>query len=298
VFEAAGDERGNSRAWQLLAAAHQAKGKLLDAERDLDSALRHARRAADVGGQVDIFARLGALLSRGPTPVTAAIKRCEDVLAETEGNRTIAAWMYHPMAHMRARQGDFDEAQRLASDCRSIFRDNGAMWSYWVFAEIEWDIRMLAGEPAEAVAIMTESYEEVERMGGFPLESAWLAQSLYDVGLFEDAERRARVAVDAEDEMARSVGRGVLACVLAQQGRVDEAERMAKEAAAYFAGTEYWPDRTGVLMNLGEVLRIAGRPDEAIEAIREALDLFERREDVVSAARASALIDELGTRSS
>jgi class 3 adenylate cyclase/tetratricopeptide (TPR) repeat protein len=295
VFEAAGDERGLSRAWRLLAQVHQARGELANAERDLESALRHARRAGDVGGQVDIYALLGALLSRGSTPVVATILRCEEVLAETEGNRTVAAWMYHPMAHMRARQGDFDEALRLASRCRDIFRENGAMWSYWVFAEIEWDIKMLAGEPAEAVAILTESYEQVERMGGFPLESAWLAQSLYEVGRFDDAERRAQVAADSDDDMSRHVGRGVLARVWARQGRVVEAERMAREAVAYFAGTEYSNDRTGVLMDLAEVLRIAGRSDEGIAVIREALDLFEQREDVVSAARARALIEELAT---
>ena len=53
--------------------------------------------------------------------------------------------MYHPMAHMKARQGEFEEALDLASRCRDIHRENGAMWSYWVFAEIEWDIKMLAG---------------------------------------------------------------------------------------------------------------------------------------------------------
>jgi tetratricopeptide (TPR) repeat protein len=85
----------------------------------------------------------------------------------------------------------------------------------------------------------------------------------------------------------------VIAPVRARQGRLDEAERMAREAVAYFAGTDYSTDRTFVLMDLAEVLRLAGRTDEAIATVREALDLFEQREDAVSAAQARALIGEL-----
>ena len=68
---------------------------------------------------------------------------------------------------------------------------------------------------------------------------------------------------------------------------------MAREAVAYFEQTDYSTDRTWVLLDLAEVLRLAGRPDEAIATLRDALGLFEQREDVVSAARAQALIEDL-----
>ena len=141
--------------------------------------------------------------------------------------------------------------------------------------------------------ILSESYEHVEQMGGFPLESAWLAESLYAVGRFDEAERRAQMAVDAVDDLGRAAGQGALARVRARQGRFQEAEAMAREAVAYFAGTDYSTDRTWVLMDLAEVLRLAGRPDEAIATIREAIGLFEQREDVVSAAHARVLIEDL-----
>ena len=50
-------------------------------------------------------------------------------------------------------------------------------------------------------------------------------------------------------------------------------------------------------MDLAEVLRLAGRPDEAIATLREALGLFEQREDAVSAAHTRELIDQLGASS-
>jgi tetratricopeptide (TPR) repeat protein len=294
VFEKAGDERGLSRAWQLLASILFFQGQLASAEQHLELALVHARNAGDLAEQTEIYSTLAALLSRGPKPVGATIRRCEEVLEETEGNRTIAGLMYHPMAHAKARLGEFEEALDLATRCRDIYLENGAMWPYWLFAEIEWDIKMLAGEPEAAVEILTESYEQVERMGGFPLESAWLAQSLYAVGRFEEAERRAQAAVDAvDDALGRSAGLGALARVRAQQGRFDEAESMAREAASYLARTDYSTDRTWVTLDLAEVLRLAGRPKEAIDAMNEALGLFEQREDAVSAARVRQLIEAL-----
>ena len=297
VFKAAGDERGLSRAWQLLSEVRFSRGELANAERELEQALVHARNADDVREQTVIYSRLGTLFARGPTPVGEAIRRCEEILAETEGNRTIAGAMYHPLAHMKARQGEFDEALRLASLCRDINRENGEMWTYWVHAEIPWDIKMLAGEPAEALEILSEGYEEIERMGEtFALLSAWLAQSLYALGRYDEAERRAQVAVDAvDDDLGRSSGLGALARVRAQQGRLEEAERMAREAVAYFERTDYSSDRTWVLMDLAEVLSLAGRTDEAIATIHEAIALFEQREDVVSATRARELIDQLVT---
>ena len=71
-------------------------------------------------------------------------------------------------------------------------------------------------------------------------------------------------------------------------------KRWRGKAVAYFAHTDYSTDRTWVLMDLAEVLRLAGRPDEAIATLREALGLFEQREDAVSAAHTRELIDQLG----
>ena len=230
VFEAAGDERGLSRAWQLLSEVRFANGELGNAERDLEPALVHARNAGDLREQTLIYSRIGTLLARGPTPVGKAIERAEAILAETAGNRTIAGAMYHPLAHMKARQGEFAEATRLASLCRDIHRENGSMWSYWVYAEILWDIEMLAGRPAEALEILTEAYEQIERMGeSFPLLSAWLAESLYALNRTDEAEQRAQVAVDATDDLGRAAGQGALARVRARQGRFEEAEALARE---------------------------------------------------------------------
>jgi hypothetical protein len=48
---------------------------------------------------------------------------------------------------------------------------------------------------------------------------------------------------------------------------------------------------------LAEALRLAGEPAEAASALEEALALYERKGDVVSAGKAQTLLDELRTPS-
>ncbi len=295
VFEAAGDERGMARAWRVLAGLSFRDGACRAADDALQRALVHARNAGDVREQTSVYAWLGIVLALGPTPIGEAIRRCQEVLEENDGNRSIAAEMYHAMAHLRARQGAFDDALSLAARCRDILWENGAMWWYWVLAEVIWDIKVLMGEPGEATEVLTEAYGEIERMGdSFLSLSAFLARSLYEMERFEDAQRRAEAAVEAvDDRRARGLGLGVLAKLWARQGRLEEAAGMAEEAVALFSGTEFSIFRPAVLMDRADVLRMAGRPHEAISVIQDALLLYEQREDVVSADHARRAIEEL-----
>ena len=295
VFEAAGDERGVAQAWQMLAEVRFGEGQMGEAERLLERSLVHARRANALREETDIYGQLATVFARGSTPITEATRRCHEILAATEGNRTVEAHMAHAMAHMVARRGEFERAFDLATRCREIERENGAMWSYWMLAEIQWDIKMLAGEPEEALELLSEGYGHLEEIGSpLVVESAFIGKSLYALGRFDEAEQRARVAFETmDDPWTRHTGMSVLATVLARQGRLEEAESLAREAVAHFETTECSIDRTDALLDLAEVLRLGGRPDDAVATLRHAIELFEQREDIVSAARTNTLIDEL-----
>ena len=69
--------------------------------------------------------------------------------------------------------------------------------------------------------------------------------------------------------------------------------RLAREAEALFEGTDALIDHGECLLDLAEVLRAAGDRDEAGEAARAALALYEQKENVVEAARAKAFLAEL-----
>jgi thioredoxin-like negative regulator of GroEL len=77
-------------------------------------------------------------------------------------------------------------------------------------------------------------------------------------------------------------------------GRVEEGERLAREAVALTDQTEFLVDRADARMDLAEVLVLAGRPDEAGEVLEDALRLHKQKGNLVSAERARALLGGLG----
>jgi len=86
--------------------------------------------------------------------------------------------------------------------------------------------------------------------------------------------------------------RGVTARLLAREGRSAEAAALAREAVAIVAATEFLTCHADVLMDLAEVL-LGGDPAGAAAAAEEALQLYERKENVASAARARSFLADL-----
>jgi tetratricopeptide (TPR) repeat protein len=75
----------------------------------------------------------------------------------------------------------------------------------------------------------------------------------------------------------------VRAKALARLGRFEEAERLAREAVAILADTDYVNAHADTVADLGEVLLHAGRPSDAVTAVREAIHLYELKGNVASA---------------
>jgi tetratricopeptide (TPR) repeat protein len=95
--------------------------------------------------------------------------------------------------------------------------------------------------------------------------------------------------------------RAVRAKLLARAGESEEGERLAREAVSL---AEETPDflllRGDALLDLAEVLVATGRPTEAVPAIEKALQLYERKGNVVSASAARGRLAQIqgGTESS
>jgi tetratricopeptide (TPR) repeat protein len=85
----------------------------------------------------------------------------------------------------------------------------------------------------------------------------------------------------------------VRALGLARLGRLDEAEGFGHEAVAFAEGTEYLGFHGDALFALAEILQLTGRSAEAATALEAAAGLFERKGNVVSEARARAVLAKL-----
>ena len=79
-----------------------------------------------------------------------------------------------------------------------------------------------------------------------------------------------------EDDLSAQIGwRTVCAKLLAGEGRLDEAEALARHAVRIGERTDFLAVRADALVDLGAVLRQCGRPEEAREALRAGARLYE-----------------------
>ena len=300
VFEALGDDRRLARAWFNLAWGPWVKGSVAVAEKALERAIEVARRAGDdrtAAQSINLL--LGASLY-GPTPVAEAVRRCEELLAGRLEQRRIAAAAYRALSGLRAMEGNFDEARRLARQDRAILEDLGLKVAAAMAAEEYGLVEILAGDAGAAERQLRTGYEALEELGETSILAnlaAMLAQVLYSQNRQDEALRFSEISerVTARDDLVPQVQwRAARAKLLARTGDVEAAERVAREAVAL---AEETPDflllRGDALLDLGEVLAATADRAAAGAATAEALRLYEQKGNVVSAAAARRRLTQL-----
>jgi class 3 adenylate cyclase/tetratricopeptide (TPR) repeat protein len=290
VFEAAGDQRGLVRSWNLLASIEWLLGRggaQLDA---VERALEHARGGTARYEEHEALVNLTAGLVRGPTPVSEGIARAERTIEAYSGSREVDALMCHGLAHFRARLGEFEAARDAMDRYRSFYRDTGLTFSYLRSAEVAFDIAMLAGEAEHACDVAEEAWRSLNELGdSWPYLAAFLGQGRYAVGRYADAREAAAFAAEHGDEVEGSLGLGVLAKLAARSGDAPTALETIAEAVARVDRTDFLFDRGTVYTDRGETLRLLGREDEALSAFDEAIRLFDQKGDRVSSERVRRL---------
>jgi len=109
----------------------------------------------------------------------------------------------------------------------------------------------------------------------------------------DDAEEMlARVQrVDAGEEASVCLQR---ARVLARRGDAGEAERLARTAVDLFERTDSPTFQAAAYRALAEVLRLAGKREDAAAAFRRSLALDEERGATLTAGRTRTMLAELG----
>jgi len=125
---------------------------------------------------------------------------------------------------------------------------------------------------------------------------AVLAEVLFQLGKYEEAEERTRLseqASSAEDVLSHTLWRATRAKVLATRGETQEAVRLAGEAVEWARRSDALAPLGDVLFSRGEVLSLLGREDEARKTFEEALEVYERKGIVPSIERTRAALAAL-----
>jgi ATP/maltotriose-dependent transcriptional regulator MalT len=120
------------------------------------------------------------------------------------------------------------------------------------------------------------------------------AHAICAQGRFQEALRLARAVEEAESDwkVSQVVWRSAAGKALAGLGDRAESSRLAHEAVVIAEGTDAIDLHGDALMDLAEVLRRTGEPEGGAAAVSQALGLYERKGNLVSAARARAAIED------
>jgi tetratricopeptide (TPR) repeat protein len=291
VLEEAGDHLGVARAWRLRGEVEVLAGRWGARTEALERALEHARLAADEREEGTLVGLLVMSLYFGPTPVEDAISRCEGFLAELSGERSIEAAVCSALAGLVAMRGDFGEARRLWASASGQYEELGLGYRRAVRSTIAADIETLAGDDEAAERELRRGYDTLASMGekgARAVLAAYLADCLARRGRDDEAAEFTEIAASlaaADDLVPQVLYRSVRAKILARSGELDQAEELAREAAAMVDSTDFPDLQALTLLSLAEVLEAAAKTEESAKLVDRASRLYEKKGNIVAGRR-------------
>ena len=291
VFEGLSDELGLALAHRLRALVLQNNYHFAAADEALQLALTHARLASDQEEERKILEWYASSSLWGPAPVSDGIARLEDLRRRFGDNLLVEGGCLIRLAGLAAMEGRFHEARKMVSRSRALLDELGAglVAAVTVGTGI---VEFLAGDWESAEREFRASYEALESLGEVNariVSASYLARALYEQGRYEEAEiyaRRAEKLTPEDDPAARIEWAPVAAKLQARNGDYIGAVELAQAAVTLAEGTDDLSAHAAALVDLAEVLELAGEPAEA--PLRRAVELYARKGNVVLAARAGA----------
>jgi DNA-binding SARP family transcriptional activator len=295
AFEVLEDERSLARTWLLIGYVRGGiHGNHAAWEAAEERALTYYRNTGFPA--TTCIGQIAAALYWGPTPVSRGIDRCTQLLDDqTLGYFGRAAAVPY-LGGLHAQAGHFARARDLVDEAEQTYAELGAPSAVIHCGTVRADIEILAGEFEAAEATLREQCAYLERIGDrahLAVRAAKLADSLFRQGRFEEAWSWVAVShsnAASDDQSAQVILGSVEAKLLAQRGAIANARGLAEEVVRLAESTDGLNQTAAAHLALAEVLRAAELEDEANRSIRDAITLFEQKENAVGASRAQALL--------
>jgi class 3 adenylate cyclase/tetratricopeptide (TPR) repeat protein len=300
-FEELSDDIGLAHAWKLAALASWNRCRYDEAGRAYARALAHAQRAGDEQLELSTQMRLLQSMYFGSAHVSQVRTEAEEVLARVgessgPGFRTLLT-----LAGVNSMAGAAKEARELFERAKSIGEELRIKWAPTSTAIFADDVGLLVGDAGFAETEIRAGYEFLEAIGEQGFRStlaARLADALYQLGRHDEAEHFADLSLEitSEDDIASQAwARVAKAKLLAARGEAGAALQLAHEAVGFAQDTDDLYMHGLVLITVADVLEAAGRIDEAIPVLKSAVDVSERKGNVVTAHEARSRLDKLAT---
>jgi tetratricopeptide (TPR) repeat protein len=298
VLERHGDNLGLARAWLVVGLIDFWLGRSRNADEAFVRGLACARNARSGRDEAQLL--IWYLISAwyGPTPAGEALARCHDVLEQTS-SKQVEAIARTEAAPLLALSGRFDEARQSWQEGVSMLGELGLPIFVAGSSEERFDIELLAGDLPAAEAVLREACKTLEELG----EKGFLSNRAACLGLCLVRQGRpveAEPFLELAERLMPNGGNDVLSLVnlaraatFLSRGSLSEAEDHARLALAAIADWDHPNIKGDSLVQLADVLRAAGRADEAVAAYSEALALYEQKENLVAAERVAGSLASL-----
>jgi predicted ATPase/class 3 adenylate cyclase len=299
ILEEVGDELGLATAWRVRNwVAHQ-RHRHADALEARERAYEHAHRAGHPS-EIGDLSVMAASITYGPTPVKEGIRRCETILEQVQNSRGSQGFVLGFLGILHAMDGNANRGRELIGRAAAIGQELGlrltgaATRSYWMGI-----LELLSGHLTAAEAEFRQGYVILEELGEQNFRSTIagrLAGVLSTLGRYDEAERFATVSRETsgpDDIASHVVWRGAQAKVHAGRGEHEVAEAMASQAVRWAGRSDALNLRADALVDLASVRRAAGRRNDEAAALRQALELYERKGNQVSAEMTRSTLREL-----
>jgi DNA-binding SARP family transcriptional activator len=303
VFERAADRRALGRAWLLAGFVYGGhRGDHAGWLSAAEHALEHYRAVA--WPTSTCVGEIAAALYWGPSPVDEAVARCEALLHDETLDLPGTAYLRAFLGGLAAQRRDFDTARELVRSAGETLDELGLVAAAQTYCTaVRAEIELLAGDLEAAERILRALCAELERandLSHLASRASDLAEALVELGSYDEADEWTHVAerhAALDDHNAQMMWRPIRARLHARRGDFVIAEQLAREAVKLAEASDDLNRRAKAQRDLGEVLHLAGDDDESRRAIERALDLYEKKGNLVGVAMArSQLIgDDLNT---
>ena len=298
--EELGDPLTLAQGWNLLGRVEGTlMGRLANAEEAWRQALEHAERAGLRAERAESIGWLMMSANFGPLPVDDGIVRCRGFHDEAIDDPFIRGNALVELGALEAMRGEFDRGRQLLGEGLETIAGLGFPLRAAMSAQEAFYVEMLAGEVDGAERVAREAYATLARMDErayLSTMAALLAHALALQDELDEAERFSRTseqASAADDAFSQVLWRTARAKVRARRGDLVEAETLAREAVAVAERTDLLNTRGDTLADLGEVVAVAGRPEEAAAIFGRASEVLEQKGNRASLDRVARAVEDL-----
>jgi tetratricopeptide (TPR) repeat protein len=199
-------------------------------------------------------------------------------------------------AKFEAMAGRLEDARPRIEEARSMLEDVAlTVWLAGPLTQMSAWVKLYSGDAEGAEEELRWGVETLERIGELawlPTVAGILAEALYAQGRLDEAEEavsQGQASASPDDAYSQGILKAVQGKVDARAGRGQSAEKLAREAVAAVAETDFLFLQAFTATALGEVLLLLGRGEEAAEVLAEAIGFAKKKGHVLGARHARAL---------